>query len=84
MRGIELSEFMSIATSQKIDGSREEAFDIEDRNKVSNLVAKLTDNDFLTKFDLVFRAGRIKMNYGTYDELILPEELKSLMKVSTI
>jgi hypothetical protein len=53
------------------------------RKILLTLVRRITDNEgFLTDFDLVFRNGRIKMDYGTGQDLIFPEEIATLSRLA--
>ncbi len=53
------------------------------RKVLVKMLRRLTDNDgFLRNFDLIFRAGRLKMDYGTGQDLIFPEELDALFKMA--
>jgi len=53
------------------------------RKVITKLLRRMTDNDgFLRNFDLIFRAGRLKMDYGTGQDLIFPEEIEALSRLA--
>jgi hypothetical protein len=57
----------------------------EDTERFRKLVLRLTDNDgYLNEFDLVFRAGRLKMSIAPSRDLIFPEEMSMLARLGRI
>lgn len=56
----------------------------EDAKTLRKLLARLRDNDALSDFGLVFRSGRVKMDFAPGTDLVLPEEVSLLERLSGI
>lgn len=56
----------------------------EDAKTLRKLLARLRDNDGLSDFGLVFRNGRVKMDFAPGSDLVLPEEMSLLAKLADV
>lgn len=54
----------------------------DDREAISQLVDRLRDNELLVGMGLVFRNGRVKMDFAPGTDLVKPGELKVLVRLA--
>jgi hypothetical protein len=56
----------------------------EDSKTLRRLLARLQDSDGLSEFGLVFRNGRVKMDFAPGTDLVMPEEILLLARLADI
>lgn len=56
----------------------------DDIKTLRGLLGRLRDNNRLPEFGLVFRKGRVKMDFAPDTDLILPEEMSLLARLASI
>ncbi|NEK17450.1 hypothetical protein [Rhizobium leguminosarum] len=61
------------------------ALDPTSKKLLRELVRSLTDNEVhLAAFDLIYKKGRVRMDYGAETELISPEQMQLLLQLAGI
>jgi hypothetical protein len=79
IEGLKEGKILSSTTSS---GRAASTMAPEETKMIRNLLARLKDNDRLSDFGLVFRNGRLKMEFAPGTDLMLPEEVVLLERLA--
>ncbi|KQY03699.1 hypothetical protein ASE23_12950 [Rhizobium sp. Root73] len=81
MTGIDLNSVKKETTIEELLGRIPTSIPEHQEKIIHQLLKRLTNTNFLAEMGLIYRAGRVKMDYGSGTELVTPDEMSTLSKL---